>query len=144
MEPRVSLVTLGVADLARAKAFYAAWGWTPAVELDEVVFYPSGGGVLALWSRSSLAADGAVEDAGGWGGITLSSNVGSPDEVDRVIEDARAAGGTVARAGAPTEWGGYAGIVHDPDGHVWEIAHNPGFTLQPDGALVLPDFGPAV
>jgi uncharacterized protein len=138
MDPRVSLVTLGVSDLPRAKAFYDAWGWKAASDLEDVVFYPSGGGVLALWSRVSLAADGEVADPGGWGGITLSMNLASPEEVDRVIEDARAAGATVARPGTSTEWGGYAGVIHDPDGHVWEIAHNPGWPMDADGTIRLP------
>ena len=138
MEQRVSVITLGTLDLARSRAFYSAWGWTPAVELDDVSFFQAGGQVLALWDRVSLAADGEARDAGGWGGITLSQNLASPEDVDRVLEEARAAGGAVVRDGTPTDWGGYAGIVHDPDGHVWEIAHNPGWTIERDGSIRIP------
>ena len=106
MDQRVSVITLGVADLDRARTFYEALGWTsPSVPEDGVVFFQCGGMVLALWSRASLADDSVVQDAGGWGGVTLAHNVGSPEEVDAVIEDARRAGATVGRAGAATFWG---------------------------------------
>jgi catechol 2,3-dioxygenase-like lactoylglutathione lyase family enzyme len=138
MEQRVSLVTLGVADLRRARAFYEALGWqTGAAPDDDVVFFQTGGTVLALWSREELARDSAVLDGGGWGGITLAHNVRSPEEVDAVLEEARAAGGTVVRGGAPTFWGGYSGCFVDPDGHPWEVAHNPRWTLTAEGATLL-------
>src|SRR5687767_1667953 len=109
MEQRMSLVTLGTTDLARARAFYEALGWhTNAGPGDDVVFFQAGGVVVALWSRAELAADSCMEDGGRWGGITLAHNVRSPAEVDAVLEQARAAGGTVPRAGAETFWGGYS------------------------------------
>jgi predicted lactoylglutathione lyase len=138
MQARISLVTLGVTDLDRARRFYDALGWTGQSPDGEVVFYQAGGMVLALWSRALLAADSAVTDSGGWGGITLAQNLRSPDEVDALLADAAAAGGTIARPGAPTEWGGYSGVFLDPDGHPWEVAHNPHWNLAPDGTVQLP------
>jgi predicted lactoylglutathione lyase len=141
MEPRVSLVTLGVADLARAKAFYAALGWQ-GQEVQETVFVQAGPLAVVLWSRAKLAEDSGIEDdGGGFGGMALAQNVRSRDEVDAIVAAAAAAGASVTRPPAETFYGGYAGVFRDPDGHVWEIAHNPGFTLAEDGALVLPDFG---
>lgn len=140
MKQRLSLVTLGVADLARARAFYEALGWTTEAEPDDdVVFFQAGGTVVALWSRERLAEDSGVTDGGGWGGVTFAHNVGSPAEVDAVIEEARQAGARIARAGATTFWGGYSGVFVDPDGHPWEVAHNPHWTLDSDGSIVLPD-----
>ena len=138
MEPRVSLITLGVSDVARARRFYEALGWAGTSPDGEVVFFQAGGMVVALWSRQLLAADSGVHDSGGWGGVTLAHNVGSPTEVDAVIETARAAGATIARGGAPTEWGGYSGLFIDPGGHPWEVAHNPAWRLDPDGTVHLP------
>lgn len=138
MEQRVSLITLGVDDLDRAKSFYVGLGWTPTLELEDVVFFQTAGSVLSLWGRDKLAEDSRVEDPGGWGGVTLAHNVGSPDEVRGVIEQARAAGATVTREPAGTLWGGYSGVFVDPDGHPWEVAHNPGFELGPDGSVRLP------
>jgi catechol 2,3-dioxygenase-like lactoylglutathione lyase family enzyme len=134
----VSLVTLGVAELARARAFYAALGWEPhASSPEEVAFFQAGGLVLALWGRAELAADSGVVDGGGWGGVTLAHNVRSPEEVDSLLAAAAAAGGTVARGGAETFWGGYSGVFHDPDGHPWEVAHNPFWQLDDDGSVHL-------
>ena len=93
--------------------------------------------VLALWGRASLAEDSAVEDAGGWGGVTLALNLGSPEEVDAAIEDARRAGARIGREPAETFWGGYSGVFLDPDGHPWEVAHNPHWTLTEDGGVRL-------
>ncbi len=138
MEPRVSLITLGVSDVARSRQFYEALGWSGTSPDGEVVFFQAGGLVVALWSRELLAADSGVRDTGGWGGVTLAHNVGSPTEVDAVLETARAAGATIARGGAPTEWGGYSGAFVDPDGHPWEVAHNPAWRLDPDGTVHLP------
>jgi uncharacterized protein len=138
MEQRVSLITLGVRDLARARAFYEALGWhTNAAPDDPVVFFQAGGTIVALWGRAELAEDSGVEDTGGWGGITLAHNVRSPAEVDAVIAEAEAAGGTIARTGAETFWGGYSGAFTDPDGHAWEVAHNPHWTLADDGSVSL-------
>jgi predicted lactoylglutathione lyase len=131
-------ITLGVADLARARAFYEALGWTTgAAPDDDVVFFQAGGTVVALWSRAELAADSGVDDRGGWGGVTLAYNVRSPAEVDAVIDEARRAGARIAREGAATFWGGYSGVFVDPDGHPWEVAHNPHWTLADDGSVRL-------
>ena len=137
MEQRISLVTLGVADLARARAFYEGLGWRAADETPEVVFFQTGGMAFALWDRARLAEDSTVADGGGWGGVTLAHNVRSPGEVDAVIATARAAGAVIGREPAATFWGGYSGVFIDPDGHPWEVAHNPGWTITPDGATRL-------
>jgi catechol 2,3-dioxygenase-like lactoylglutathione lyase family enzyme len=138
MEQRVSLITLGVRDLARSRGFYEALGWnTSAAPDDDVVFFQTGGSVLALWDRERLAEDSGVEDGGGWGGVTLAHNVASPQEVDAIIRQAEQAGATIARWGAGTFWGGYSGAFVDPDGHPWEVAHNPGWTLLEDGSIRL-------
>ena len=138
MEQRVSLVTLGVSDLARARAFYEALGWrSGAAPADDVVFFQAGGMVVALWSRESLAEDSCVEDNGGWGGITPAYNTRTPEEVDAVIEEARAAGARIAREPAATFWGGYSAVFVDPDGHPWEVAHNPHWTIEADGSTRL-------
>jgi catechol 2,3-dioxygenase-like lactoylglutathione lyase family enzyme len=139
MEQRVSLVTLGAADLGRARAFYEALGWTTgAAPEDDVVFFPAGGMVIGLWGRGQLTEDSGVVDAGGYGGVTLAHNVRSPAEVDTTIEEARAAGATIAREPAETFWGGYSAVFVDPDGHPWEVAHNPHWTLDEDGRVSLP------
>jgi catechol 2,3-dioxygenase-like lactoylglutathione lyase family enzyme len=142
VEQRVSLITLGVADVARARRFYEALGWE-GQEVEETVFFQAGGSAVVLWGRDKLVADGGLEDAraDGFGGVALAQNVRSPDEVDEVMAAAGAAGATVTKAAAETFYGGYAGYFTDPDGHAWEIAHNPGFTLAADGSLELPDFG---
>ena len=134
----MSVLTLGVADLRRARAFYEALGWKTGAEPgDDVVFFQAGGMVVSLWGRDRLAADSAVEDGGGWGGVTLAHNVGSPAEVDEVLAQAEAAGARIGRPGAETFWGGYSGVFVDPDGHPWEVAHNPHWTLAADGAVHL-------
>jgi predicted lactoylglutathione lyase len=137
MEQRISLVTLGVADLDAARGFYERLGWQPTGPTEDVVFFQTGGMVVALWGRAELAADTVVEDSGGWGGITLAHNVRSPGEVDALLDEAAAAGGTVRRPGAPTEWGGYGGVFADPDGHCWEVAHNPFWTVTDDGRTLV-------
>jgi uncharacterized protein len=140
MKQSVSLITLGVSDYVRSKAFYEAIGWAPAMDVEETAFFAANGVVLVLWSRDKLAADMGVEDDGArWGGIALAHNVASNDEVERVIEDARANGARVTREPSRTFYGGYAGAFCDPDGHVWEVAHNPGFGLTDDGSVILPD-----
>jgi catechol 2,3-dioxygenase-like lactoylglutathione lyase family enzyme len=139
MEQRISLMTLGVRDLARSRRFYEALGWTTRAEPgDDVVFFQAGGMILALWDRAKLAEDSGVEDAGGWGGVTPAHVVRSPAEVDAVIEDARAAGARIAREPGKTFWGGYSGVFVDPDGHPWEIADNPHWTVHEDGTVELP------
>ncbi len=138
MEPRVSLVTLGVSDVYRARIFYELLGWaTTAKSEDDVVFFQAGGMVVALWDRAKLAEDSGVVDSGGWGGITLAHNVRSPEEVDAVLAKVREAGGTIHREGAETFWGGYSGVFSDPDGHPWEVAYNPGWKLDADGSVEL-------
>lgn len=138
MEQRVSLITLGVADVAQARAFYQELGWTTGAEPDDdVVFFQASGMIVALWGRDQLADDTVVEDTGGWGGVTLAHNVRSPAEVDAVLAEAEAAGATIARPGAETFWGGYSGVFIDPDGHAWEIAHNPHWTIADDGSVRL-------
>lgn len=138
MKQRVSLITLGVGDLERARRFYGALGWeTGAAPDDDVVFFQAGEMIVALWDRARLAEDSCVEDSGGWGGITLALNVGSPAEVDVVIEEARGAGATIGREPAETFWGGYSGVFLDPDGYPWEVAHNPHWTIAEGGGVRL-------
>jgi uncharacterized protein len=137
MEQRVSLVTLGVSDTARSRAFYEALGWSGLSPDGDVVFFQTGGMIVGLWGRDKLADDSCVTDGGGWGGVTLAHNVASPEEVDDVLAQAAAAGGDVRRAGAPTSWGGYSGVFLDPDGHPWEVAHNPFWALGADGSVSL-------
>jgi catechol 2,3-dioxygenase-like lactoylglutathione lyase family enzyme len=138
MEQRVSLVTLGVSDLDRAKRFYEELGWqSGAAPSDDVVFFQAGGLIVALWDRATLAEDSVTTDTGGWGGITLAHNVRSPEEVDAVLAEAEQAGATIGRAGAKTFWGGYSGVFVDPDGHAWEVAHNPHWTIEDDGSVRL-------
>jgi predicted lactoylglutathione lyase len=140
VDQRLSLVTLGVSDLDRARNFYEALGWsTGAEEGDDVAFFQAGCMIVALWDRAKLAEDSAVTDGGGWGGVTLAYNTRSTEEVDRVIEEARQAGGTIGREPGETFWGGYSGVFIDPDGHPWEVAHNPGWTIEEDGAVKLAD-----
>jgi uncharacterized protein len=132
----VSLVTLGVEDLARAKRFYEALGWVTNTDPElDVVFFQAGGMVVALWSRASLAEDSGVVDSGSWGGVMLAHNVRSPEEVDRGLAEAEAAGATLSRAGAETFWGGYSGVFVDQGGHPWEVAHNPRWTIDEDGSI---------
>ena len=139
MEQRVSLVTLGVRDLARARRFYEALGWRTGAEPgDDVVFFQAGGLIVSLWDRAELAEDSGVEDSGGWGGVTLAHNVRSADEVDSIVEEARAAGAEIVREPAETFWGGYSAAMVDPEGHAWEIAHNPRWTIRDDGSIELP------
>ena len=138
MKQRVSLVTLGVSDLRRSRTFYEALGWSTGAEPgDDVVFFQAGDMIVALWDRAKLAEDSCVEDAGGWGGVTLALNLGSPAEVDAVIEEARAAGAAIGREPDATFWGGYSAIFIDPDGHPWEIAHNPHWRITEDGGVRL-------
>jgi predicted lactoylglutathione lyase len=139
MEQRVSLITLGVTDLDRAKKFYEALGWTSGAKLaDDVVFFQAGGMVVSLWGRDQLAADSAVEVGSGWGGIALAYNTRSEKDVDDVIEEARAAGATIGREPGETFYGGYSGVFIDPDGYPWEVAHNPTWTIEDDGSVTLP------
>jgi predicted lactoylglutathione lyase len=141
VEQRISLITLGVVDLARARTFYEHLGWR-GQEVEETVFFQAGGMALVLWGRNKVATDAGLVESGsnGFGGITLAQNVGSRAEVDAVMAAAAEAGAIITQPARETFYGGYAGFFTDPDGHVWEIAHNPGFTIGDDGALTLPDF----
>ena len=142
MEQRISLVTLGVADLARARAFYERLGWR-GQEVEQTVFFQAGGLAVVLWGRDKLADDAGLADRGadGFGGMSLAQNVRSRAEVDVVLREAADAGATVTRPARDTFYGGYAGYFTDPDGHLWEVAWNPGFPLAGDGTLTVPDFG---
>ena len=141
MDQRVSLITLGVEDVGRAQRFYEALGWELGGgvddETDHVAFFQTPGMIVALWSREKLAEDSCMSDSGGWGGVTLAYNVTSPAEVDAVIEEAAQAGARIGRPGAKTFWGGYSGLFIDPDGHPWEVAHNPSWTVHGDGRTTL-------
>jgi predicted lactoylglutathione lyase len=137
VEQRVSLITLGVSDIDRAHSFYRALGWSGESPDGEVVFFQAGCLVVALWGRDKLAADSAVTDTNGWGGVALAYNVGSSAAVDEVLAQAEEAGATIGRPGAETPWGGYSGVFIDPDGHPWEVAHNPGWRLGTDGSTNL-------
>lgn len=142
MEQRISLITFGVSDLPRARAFYEALGWR-GQELEETVFFQAGGSAFVLWGWDKLAADGELPDraGSGFGGIALAHNVRSAAEVDQIMAAAQRAGARITKRAGTTSYGGYAGYFTDPDGHAWEIAHNPGFALGEDGSLQLPDFG---
>lgn len=141
MEPRISIVTLGVGDLERSVRFYRdGLGWpTSAASAGDVVFLQAGCLVLALYPRTLLALDARVSDQGsGFGGITLAHNVRAIDEVDQLLREAVAAGGSVLKPGVETDWGGYHGYFADRDGYPWEVAWNPHFELGPSGELILP------
>ncbi len=141
MEQRISLLTLAVDDLRRARSFYEQLGWG-GQEVEETVFFQAGGIAVVLWSRDKLAADcGLVNrQAEGFEGVAIAHNVRSTAEVDDVLAAAEQAGATITRPAAQTFYGGYAGVFCDPDGHAWEIAHNPGFELRDDGSLIVPRF----
>ncbi len=142
MEQRITLITLGVSELARAKAFYEALGWR-GQEVEETVFFQAGGLGFVLWSRDKLAADAGVPASPTvpFGGIVLAHNVRSEQEVDALLAAAEQAGGRVTKPAAVNVVGFYSGTFADRDGHLWEVAHNPGFPLNDDGSLTLPEFG---
>ncbi|NUS72425.1 MAG: VOC family protein [Corynebacteriales bacterium] len=141
MEQRLSLITLGVASLDRARTFYEELGWH-GQEVQETVFIQAGGIALVLWGREQLADDAGIKDthADGFGGIALAHNVRHEHEVDEVLASARDAGGTITQPARKTSYGGYAGCFADLDGHCWEIAYNPGFPLNADGSITIPQF----
>ncbi|KEP70382.1 glyoxalase [Thioclava dalianensis] len=135
---RVTLITLGVADLARAKAFYAALGWQPAQEEEAIAFYQMNGLVLGLFGRADLAQDqNRPETELGTGAMTLAQNFASPEDVDQAFARAIEAGAKTLKQPEKVFWGGYSGYYADPDGHVWELAHNPFWPLAEDGNLTL-------
>jgi predicted lactoylglutathione lyase len=140
MEPRLTLVTLGVADVARSKAFYEALGFLPCGFVnDNVAFYEAGGVVLGLFGRKSLAEDAGVADDGhGFRGVSLAHNTRSEAEVDAVLARAVRSGAKLIKPGQKVFWGGYSGYFADPDGHLWEVAYNPGFPLDAAGRMQLP------
>jgi uncharacterized protein len=139
MKQSISLVTLGVSDYPRARAFYEALGWSTALDIQDTAFFQANGVVFVLWARDKLAADmGIADDGARWSGVALAHNVPSREEVHAVLEQARANGAQITREPAETFYGGYAGAFRDLDGHAWEIAHNPGFGLEHDGSIVLP------
>lgn len=137
MEQRVSLITLGVADLDRSRRFYEALGWKRGNKDEGVVFFQIPGGVFALWRRAALVEDARVTDGSGFGGIALAYNTRSKAEVDAVLAEAQAAGASLLKAAEETFWGGYSGYFADPDGHPWEVAWNPGWTIAADGSIRL-------
>jgi predicted lactoylglutathione lyase len=140
MDSRISLVTLGVSDYGRAKAFYEVLGWRATLDIEETAFFQANGSILVLWARDKLADDMGIPDEGArWSGIALAHNVGSREEVHEIIEQARSNGAEITREPSETFYGGYAGAFCDLDGHPWEVAHNPGFGLDEDGNVVLPD-----
>jgi catechol 2,3-dioxygenase-like lactoylglutathione lyase family enzyme len=143
IQPRVSLVTLGVSDVARATAFYESLGWprSPASVDGEVSFFRTAGALLALWGRDELAADAQLPQPPAepaFRGVSLAINLETPQEVDRAFEQVRTAGGEIVKAPQRAEWGGYVGYFRDLDGHLWEIAHNPGWPIGADGVPRLP------
>ena len=136
---RVTLITLGVTDLQRSRAFYAALGWTPASQQDDISFYQLNGLVLGLFGRSALAEDqGRAGAELGTGAITLAQNFATTEEVDAAFAAALDAGATALKQPQKVFWGGYSGYWADPDGHVWEVAMNPFWPLNDDGSLTLP------
>jgi catechol 2,3-dioxygenase-like lactoylglutathione lyase family enzyme len=139
MEQRLSLVTLGVVDLARARRFYEdGLGWVRGNKDDGVAFYQMPGGIFALWSRPALAEDAGVGDSGAtFSGMALAYNARSREEVDAVLAEAGAAGAEIVKPAHETFWGGYSGYFADPDGHLWEVAHNPFWVIAEDGAIRL-------
>lgn len=141
MEQRLSLVTLGVADVAAARRFYEeGLGWKPSSQSNpNIAFFPLGGMVLALYQRAALAEDARLPaDGSGFGGITLAYNGRSREEVDAVMAKTVAAGATVLKPAQEVFWGGYSGYVADPDGHPWEVAWNPFWDIAEDGSVRLP------
>lgn len=141
MQPRITLITLGVADVGKARAFYEALGFNASADSNaDVTFFDAGGVVLAVFGRKALAADAHADDTpSGFSGVTLAHNVASAAEVDAVMAEAIAAGAVLKKPVAATFWGGYAGYFADPDGHIWEVAHNPFWPMDAHGRVVLPE-----
>jgi uncharacterized protein len=136
MKPHLSMVTLGVRDLARAAAFYETGLGLPRMKVDSesVAFFPLAGAWLGLFGRDALAEDAGVAAAGsGFSGVALAHNLASREEVDATLAQAVAAGGTLIKAGQDVFWGGYSGYFADPEGHLWEVAWNPFMQVGPAG-----------
>jgi predicted lactoylglutathione lyase len=140
MEQRVSLITLGVADLTRSREFYERLGWRRSMaDAEGVVFFQAGGMALALFPRSELAKDANIYDDGrGFSGIALAYNARSREDVDSLLAEAQAAGAKIPKPAQQAFWGGYSGYFTDPDGFLWEVAWNPSFTIAQDGSIQLP------
>jgi len=141
MEPRVSFVTLGVADVARARAFYETLGFRASSASNaSVTFFDGGGLVLALFGRAALADDARVPDSkAGFSGVALAHNVAAKEDVAATLEEAEAAGARILKPAQDVFWGGHAGYFADPDGHLWEVAWNPFMPLDENGVPRLPD-----
>jgi catechol 2,3-dioxygenase-like lactoylglutathione lyase family enzyme len=139
MEQRLSMLTLGVEDVAMARAFYERLGWQAADSSGDIAFFQLPGMIFALWDRAKLAEDSGLPlSDGGAGGVSTPAIIlEATDAVDAALAEAEAAGARIARPGAPTFWGGYSGVFVDPDGHAWEVAHNPSTTIGPDGSTRL-------
>jgi predicted lactoylglutathione lyase len=137
MDQRISVVTLGVTDVTRSRAFYEALGWTMSFTDGDIVMFQAGGLIVSIWSRAKLGPDSGVADKGGWGGVTLGHAVADPAEVDRILDDAEAAGATITRKGGDKAFG-YSGVFTDPDGHSWEVAFIEALVLHDDGTVALP------
>jgi len=141
MEQRLSIVTLGVRDMARARAFYERLGWRASSASNEsVTFFRASGVVFGLYGREALAEDAKVSAKGsGFEGIALAHNARTREDVDAVIAEAEDAGATVVKRAEDVFWGGYSGYFTDPDGHLWEVAWNPHFPIDEAGQIALPD-----
>ncbi len=142
MEPRISLITLGVSDMAASRAFYERLGWRASnISNDNVTFFQAGSLVFGLYGHAALAEDAQVADTGmpGFRGVSLAYNGRDKAEVDAVMADAEAAGARILKPAQEVFWGGYSGYFADPDGHLWEVAWNPGFDIADDGEVALPD-----
>jgi catechol 2,3-dioxygenase-like lactoylglutathione lyase family enzyme len=141
MEQRISIVTLGVADLTRSREFYERLGWRRSMSKAEgIVFFQAGGMALALYPRHELAKDAQIAAAvHGFGGITLAYNARTRQEVDSVLAEAKGAGATLLKPAQEAFWGGYSGYFSDPDDFVWEVAWNPFFPIAEDGAIRIPN-----
>ncbi|MEJ0060541.1 MAG: VOC family protein [Terricaulis sp.] len=141
MERRINYITLGVADLARARAFYEALGFhASSASQGDIVFFQLGAVALSIYPREELAKDvGISAEGGGFSGVTLAHNVASKEEVAVLLAEAEAAGGRIVKPAQDVFWGGHSGYFSDPDGHLWEVAHNPFVTFGPGGVITLPD-----
>jgi uncharacterized protein len=141
MEPRLSFITLGVADVSASRKFYEALGFrASSASQSDVAFFDAGGVVLAVFGREALAEDaGVAADKPGFSGVALAHNVQSQTDVDRVLDEAVAAGAKLLKPGQKAFWGGYSGYFADPDGHIWEVAYNPFMPLNEAGRVTLPD-----